>query len=184
VPTRVKKSGGYTTENIEYVFDTTRGAAYLNITLANNEYNSFGSEYIRDGFCWENGGFWVTHKGHVFDKRIGEHEKIVASILYKRGNMVVLENETGPPGSKHPDGLLNHNTFEIKSIEAAGKNTIKRAFEKAYRQGASHIILYFPVPTLFSHNKIIKGYSMFLGIGIGDMEKIWVVVGDDIIKMR
>lgn len=148
------------------------------------EYQSFSEEYVRRGFCEVSGGYWVSHIDHIFDKFRGKYEVKVSELLYTQGNKVILLKEKDGIDKKHPDGILNGNLFEIKSIEGIGKNNIKMQFEKSFRKNVAHIVLYYPIPELFTEYRLKKGYQQFLGLKIGDFANIWYVLEDQIFIMK
>ncbi|PXV61177.1 hypothetical protein CLV62_12510 [Dysgonomonas alginatilytica] len=111
----------------------------------------------------DNGGVKATHKDHSFHPTKGHYEKEVQDILYKNGDVIILENEKGEPGKKFSDGYLNGVKTDIKAVEGSGKNTIKRKFQEAQSQEAESVILYFPDKELFSMERISKGLAMFKG---------------------
>jgi hypothetical protein len=126
------------------------------------EYDSFGVEYERDGFCEKNGGYWVTHIGHHFDGVRGDFERQVANILYKNGHCVVLDDEHGEWGVKKTDGLLNGVSFDICSVQDIGKNNLKNHFKKCNRKKAETAIIYYPSSGLFSYKKLFTSYHEYL----------------------
>lgn len=90
----------------------------------------------------ESGGFVVTDKFHNMLKN-DDKENIAVGFLIKKGYKVYLEDERSfISESKNPDGKLYKNIIEIKTINTAGKNTIKNKIENASKQGASVVVLY------------------------------------------
>jgi hypothetical protein len=141
------------------------------------EYNGFSDDYKKHGFDSKSGGYWVSHKDHQFDKKRGHYEKEVAEILYKEGNIVVFESEKYKKfGGKYTEGFLNGIPFDIKSIEGTDDGAIKRAFEGTLRKKAVHSVIYFPIEEIFNAEEFNKGYARFLGLKLGDFEKIWYIL--------
>lgn len=111
----------------------------------------------------DKGGVKATHKDHTFHPKKGHYEKEAQDILFKNGDIIILENEKGESGKRFSDGYLNGLKADIKAVEGAGKNTIKNKFNDAKSQGAESIILYFPDNKLFSMERINEGYAKFIG---------------------
>jgi hypothetical protein len=127
------------------------------------------SNYTDVKFSENTGGLLAIHKDHNFDSAIGrfgiprgDYERIVAEVLYNYGRSVVLQSEQLGENEKTPDGLLDGHVFDIKTIEGAGKNTIKRKFAEASLQECRTIVLYFHEQNTFSLQRIIDGYSHYL----------------------
>ena len=144
------------------------------------EYEQFGPEYEKSGFCEITGGYWVTHNQHDFDGVRGDYERNVARILYQNGYKVVLESENRGFGVQSPDGKLNGASFEICSIESAGKNTIKGQLNKCNSKGVDVAIIYFPLPQIYSQSFLLDGYYKYLGIKRSREFKIIFIVDDKI----
>jgi hypothetical protein len=140
------------------------------------EYNSFGIEYVKEGFCETTGGFWISHHGHKFDLLRGRFERETANVLYKHGFKVVLTKEGGGKrGQKYPDGLLNDAIFEIQSVVSDRVNAIKQHLNNCYKKGIDFVVLYYPDPQNFSSQRLNDGYALFMGLKRSRGIKIWYI---------
>jgi hypothetical protein len=161
-----------------YVSDATANLYLTRIELNKLEYDSFGEEYERSGFSENTGGFWVTHINHDFDGIRGDYERNVARILYQKGYKVILDNENRGWGVKSPDGKLNDRLFDICSIEGTGENNIKSQLVKCNKKKVEVAVLYFPLPELFSLEKLLDGYYKYSGIkGMKSLDISYIVNG-------
>lgn len=117
------------------------------------EYNGIVSTGVyRDSNFYEGGGYYVVHKDHnqiVHKGELGEgaqhdnREDVCAEFLAKKGYKIYLMSEKSYiTGGKKNDGFLNHAQIDIKTINSAGKYTIKAAIDKAASQGAEVAILF------------------------------------------
>ena len=128
------------------------------------EYNSFGNEYMKYGFCENAGGYWVVHIDHIFDLVRGHYEKEASAILFRNGYKVVLESERNKKrDEKYSDGTLNNSIFEIQSVDGGGKNNIKGHFNNCFRK-RTMVVLYYPNPQLFDFKKLKEGYRKYMGL--------------------
>ena len=137
--------------------------------------------YVNVQYDVATGGLMATHVLHNFDRTRGHYEKEVQQLLFDAGHEVILESEFPTPGQKKPDGKLNGLPFEIKSVESAGHNAIKRKLNESLSQGCRHVVLYYPNPLIYSRAEIEGGCARYLGIiqhdGKADiLENIWMVV--------
>lgn len=100
-------------------------------------------KYDNDRSFFDNsGGFVVTHKHHNNDKDNDMSSAAVAA-LSKKGYKVYLGDERNyVAGIPTPDGRLYKHTMEIKTVNTAGNNTIKKSLEASTKQGASVVVLY------------------------------------------
>ncbi|RYD52044.1 MAG: hypothetical protein EOP52_07650 [Sphingobacteriales bacterium] len=135
-------------------------------------------------------GLKATHIHHNFDPAFGELEKEARDILYRHGHTVVLESERATElGRKIPDGLLNGNIFEIKTVLGTGKNNIKHKLLESRSQGCSHVILYYPIQSLFSHESFDTGYRKYKGVlkmdgSTNPLTSIWAIVSGTIVVLK
>lgn len=130
------------------------------------------------------GGVKATHKDHSFAPKKGHYEKEVQDILFKNGDVMILDNEKGEPGQKFSDGYLNGLKADIKTIEGSGKNTIKRKFQEAQSQEAESVILYFPDDNLFSIDRINSGFAMFTGQSEYQFKEVIYIVNGKIYRYK
>lgn len=132
----------------------------------------------------ENGGVKAIHKDHTFAPNKGHYEKEVQDILFKNGNVIILESEKGKIGQKFSDGYLNGLRADIKAVEGSGKNTIKRKFQEAQSQEAESVILYFPDNKLFSEDRINSGFAKFNGQSDYHFKEIIYIVNGKIYRYK
>lgn len=129
-----------------------------------NKYNAYGKDYIKptNGFNFDNGGYTVYHKNHIFNKQTGKYEKLAAEVLRDNGEQVVLVPEKKTKGLKNPDGTIGSNkAMELKAILSDNPNSIKRNIEKAARQGADVVVLYFKD---YDKNRFDEGLAKWFGV--------------------
>lgn len=145
-------------------------------------------------FDAESGGVSAIHRDHRFDPtvgkyglKIGEYERLSVNILRKRGHLVILESELAPNGVKTPDGWLDGQIMDIKSIDGHGKWAIKDKFHGAVKQGAECVVLYFHKRELFSWNRILDGWEKFQSDGSSKkyqtkIKKVICIVENEVIE--
>lgn len=127
----------------------------------------------------------MSYIEHNFDRQRGQNEKIVQDILFREGNKTILEAEKGEYKVKTPDGLLNGLKMDIKTIEGAGNNTIKNAFNSAKKQGAEHVVLYFANALVFNVENLNIAYARYAGATKNSpIKKIWYIVNDKIYRFK
>lgn len=92
----------------------------------------------------KSGGFVITHKGHnAITKPEDNKEDVAAKILAQHGYKIYLMSEKSYiTGIKKYDGFTEHAMMDIKTINAIGPNTIKRALENAAKQAVEVVVLY------------------------------------------
>lgn len=96
---------------------------------------------------YKGGGFVVTHKAHNIAKRDGNGKLIdksdeAARKLARKGFRVYLDTEKSRELKvSTPDGRIEKLTMDIKTVNKAGRYTIKSALEKASKQGSRAVIL-------------------------------------------
>ena len=115
------------------------------------------------------GGVYGIHKGHNFDSIIGvlgiqrgDYEKNIADVLFKKGHIIIFQNEQKPMGTKSYDATVDGVNSEIKGIEKQGKYTVKNALEKANKQEARTVLLYFHDITIYSSEYIKDQWEKFI----------------------
>lgn len=147
-----------------------------------NEWNSVDKkEYKKSYLNTQNGGYYIAHKQHTFDKKRGFYEKEASKILANNGNYIKLESEK-PTGYKikHAEGFLNNVLFDIKTVEGAGIGSIKRKLDDAALKKVQHVIFYFPDPKQYSEERIINGFRDYSAKNNYSFSKIWVVTNNKI----
>ena len=112
--------------------------------MATGDYDSSLSHF------YDGGGFVVTHKEHN-KPGVGDDTYHIVDSLARKGYRVYLDkekaskiSEPGPRTGKNPkvrDGRIEGRKMDIKTINKAGKYTIKSAMEDATKQNASVVIL-------------------------------------------
>lgn len=120
-------------------------------------------EYKEVTFDMDTLGVKATHVHHNFDKITGSHEKAVQDIFFKKGDEIILTDQSSRIPGKKTDGLLNGDTFDISSIIGTGKNTIKRALNHSKDKKADIAILYFPSKESFKMDWLENSIRMFNG---------------------
>ena len=106
------------------------------------KYNLYDSEWEKVYFNEFTGGYNVYHKAHNFSKKGGggEAEKIVGKMLAKfNGKQVDFLPETG--FKKSPDIKFDNQTWDIKLIDNANEETIRKAIRDARK--AQNAIFYW-----------------------------------------
>ncbi len=151
--------------------------------------------YYDVSFDEQSGGVSAIHKDHQFDKNVGPfgykrglYEKESARVLMQNGNSIILgpELSSGTEVCKTFDGYLDGLPAEIKAIESSGRWAIRTKIEKADKQGALIVILFFPNNELFSETRVIQGWEDCITSGqlINNDIQILCIVGDRVIKME
>ena len=110
----------------------------------------------------KSGGVSAIHREHVFDKqegpfgcKRGDYEKNVATILREASHFIVLVSEKPiGKGIKRHDAILDGLFTEIKTIEGAGRWSVRTRIGLSLKQRASVLILYYPSKVLFYKNRI------------------------------
>ena len=127
-------------------------------------------DYVDVFFDEESGGVSAIHREHKFDKqqgpfgyKRGEYELMAVDALRQRGHIIILESEL-PKGEniKISDAILDYQEAEIKAIEGLGRRAIQTKIFQSVRQGANCLVLVFPERSLFSHERVIKGWQDYL----------------------
>ena len=110
------------------------------IKAAKAKFYSYGDEWIKAYFDEESGGFNVYHTRHQFTNICGgaESEKTVGYLLSKLGKQVEFLPEGG---QKSPDIKFDKQTWDIKYIDNANEETIRKSIRDA--QKADNAIFYF-----------------------------------------
>ena len=153
------------------------------------------SNYYDVSFDEQSGGVSAIHKEHQFDKNTGPfgykrglYENESVRVLMRNGYSIILgpELSSGAEVCKTFDGYLDGLPVEIKAIESNGRWAIRTKIEKADKQGALIIILFFPKNELFSETRVIQGWVDCITSGhlINNDIQILCIVGDRIIKME
>lgn len=126
------------------------------------------TNYTEVTFDEESGGVSAVHREHKFDKQVGpfgcqrgDYERKVADILRKNGYRVLLESEKSRENMKSNDGLLNDTPMDIKTVEGNGNWSISSKLSEADKQGASIVVLYFPIPSLYSKRRVLDGIEKY-----------------------
>ena len=146
-------------------------------------------------FDEQSGGVSAVHKDHQFDKNTGPfgykrdfYEKESVRVLMKNGHSIILEPElsSGTEVCKTFDGILDGLPAEIKAIESNGRWAIRTKIEKAEKQGALIVILFFPMNELFSETRVVQGIKDYMTSGhlVNNDIQILCIVCDRIIKME
>jgi len=150
------------------------------------------NDYVDVRFDVRSGGVSAIHKYHRFDQQIGpfgikrgDYERLVAGILLQKGFVIILGSERATSGIKTPDGTLNGTIMDIKTVESAGRWAIKDKLHAATKQGVETVILYFPIKSLFSEERIRVGWNKHLRDASGkeyplSIKCVMCIVGDNI----
>lgn len=128
------------------------------------------------------GGFVATNKEHneVEDPNI-DKEKEASLFLAKKGYKVYLDSERATVEFQtHNDGRIYNLPMDIKTINEAGKYTIKRQLEKASTQNVKAVILYQNNPLVdknYVKNQIYGENGFIQKSPKKALEKIdWIIV--------
>ena len=119
------------------------------------------------------GGLSAIHRSHCYDKAMGrfgykrgEYEIRTVNVLRNYGYKIILIAEDSEiVNEKQYDALLNNQATEIKAIEDIGRCSIRTKIQRAAKQGASVLILYFPESSLYTRTRILDGWQRFLTDG-------------------
>lgn len=137
-----KASGGTRNYSRNLKVMTSRRSEYEGL-LATGLYDVTRSAFDNSG------GFYITHKEH---DRVSNPEEdksdIAVSFLAMKGYRVYLDSErtTISDNGKKRDGRIEKSPMEIKTINKAGKSTVKNNIEDAAKQNARTVILYQNTP--------------------------------------
>lgn len=129
-------------------------------------------------------GLKATHKDHNFNKVTGKYEKTVQYLFFKKGDEIILENESSKIPGKKVDGYLNGQSFDISSILSNGENNIKRALHHSRKKNAEVAILYFPDSENFSQEKLETSIRKYNGTTDYRFKKIIYIVNDKILVYK
>lgn len=132
-----KISGGTRTYNAGTATHQKRLAHF------NLEYGKTDTDRSRSFFDHKSGGYVLVNKDH---NQIVDHsenkEDIAVKALAARGYKIELLSEKKPDSVKSIDGTINGKMMDIKTVNSAGKYTVKNTFLNAIDQGARNVILY------------------------------------------
>ena len=107
------------------------------------KYQSYGEEWTKAYFDEYSGGFNVYHAEHQFTNTEGggDAEKMVGKLLAKNnGKQVEFLPENGK-GKSVPDLMFDDHTWDVKYIDNANENTIRKYMKDARK--ADRAIFYF-----------------------------------------
>lgn len=128
------------------------------------------------------GGFVATNKEHneVDDSNV-DKEKEASLFLAKKGYKVYLDSELATVEFEtHNDGRIYNIPMDIKTINEAGKYTIKRQLEKASTQNVKAVVLYQNNPHIdkdYVKNQIYGEKGFIQKSPKKALEKIdWIIV--------
>ena len=103
--------------------------------LYNEEYSEFDAS----------GGFVVVDKGYNRPneiKSLEDKSEYAIDILIRKGYKLYMNNENSTiEFDKKNDGRIYQHQFDFKTINSAGKSSIKRAIEDASKQNVGTVIL-------------------------------------------
>ena len=129
-------------------------------------------------------GLKATHKEHNFNTNTGKYEKTVQDLFFKKGDEIILENESSKIPGKKVDGFLNGQSFDMSSILSDGENNIKRALNHSRKKNAEIAILYFPDENNFSIEKLNISVKKYNGQTDYRFKKIIYIVNDKILVYK
>lgn len=112
-----------------------------NVMEAWAKFKAYGSEWEKVDFNIDNGGYNVYHNDHQFHKRGGTAEKKVGKFLM---NNEAKQAEFLPEkgiGIKKPDIAFDGKTWDIKSIDNANADTLRKYIREAAKK-ADNVIFY------------------------------------------
>ena len=114
---------------------------FIKKKAALRKYNSYDSEWEKAYFDEYSGGFNVYHKDHKFTEEGGggKTEKIVGEILAKYNGKQIEFLPEG--GKKSADVRFDNQTWDIKWIDNANEETIRKAIRDARK--AENAIFYW-----------------------------------------
>ena len=129
-----KTSGG--TRNYKWTATASKRSEEYSSLMETGEYS--------DGYKSGSGGFYVLHKDHrEIVHSNGDYSNVAARKLADKGYKVYLDSEKSAKiEEKTPDGRVYSTKVDFKTINNAGKYTIKQAIEKASDQGVDTVVLY------------------------------------------
>ena len=153
------------------------------IIAAIQKYNSYGSEWEKAYFDELSGGYNVYHKEHLFTQEGGggEVEKIVGKMLARHNGKQVEFLPEG--GSKNADVKFDNQTWDIKYIDNANEETIRKAIRDARK--ADNAIFYFTNESKydFLNNAIKREVGRFLKRQISKMPDIYCINKHGLLKL-
>lgn len=131
-----KASGG--TRNYEGSKTFAKREKEFNSLMASGDYDRNRSDLHLSG------GFYATHNDHNKISNPQEDKSDLAvKFLAAKGYKIYLDSEKSTIyGIKMPDGKIYNAKMDIKTINEAGKSTIKSRVESASKQGCEIAILY------------------------------------------
>jgi hypothetical protein len=142
--------------------------------------------WIKVYFDEHTGGYFVYHKEHKFDPKIGifdiprgDYEKIASGVLSKYGMRIVLDAEPSESIEKKADGFLNDRIFDIKSRENtfANSDKVKHKTSEASKQKAEIVVFYFHDKSMYNREMIIDGYGKYLRNSVSKrVQQIYCIV--------
>ena len=120
------------------------------------------SDYYDVTFDDKSGGVSAIHREHVFDKKEGpfgckrgDYEKHVSTVLRKASHSIILVSEKPVgKGIKRHDASLDGLHAEIKTVEGVGRWSVRTKIVLALKQGASILVLYYPMKNLFLPSRV------------------------------
>ncbi|GHV10386.1 hypothetical protein FACS1894162_4180 [Bacteroidia bacterium] len=131
------------------------------IKTAHAKYHSYDADWTKAYFDMQSGGYNVYHKDHSFSKKGGggNAEKIVGIMLANAGKQVEFLSES--LSKKVPDLRFDSQTWDIKFIEQANEETIRKSIRDARK--ADNAILYYTSSEkyLLLDNAIIREIGKF-----------------------
>ncbi|MDR2145434.1 MAG: hypothetical protein LBE91_03110 [Tannerella sp.] len=134
------------------------------IKEARAKYDSYNEEWIRAYFDEKSGGFNVYHKDHKFSKTGGggEAEKKVGELLAKYNSKQI---EFLPENDKSPDIKFDNQTWDIKYINNANEETVRKYIADAAK--ADNAIFYYEKITQYQvlRSAIIRETGKYLKRG-------------------
>lgn len=134
-------------------------------------------------FDERNGGLKAIHKDHNMNPKALKYEREVQNILFKRGDKVILEDESDKKiKGKKVDGFLNEHSFDISTILGEGKNTVVRALLHSKSKKAEIALLYFPNKTNYTAEILERSIKRFNGQTDYRFEKILIIIENKIIE--
>jgi hypothetical protein len=129
------------------------------IKAALSKYNSYNADWERKYFNQQTGGYNVYHKDHQFSEigGGGNAETIVGKMLANQGKQVEFLPEGG---KKSPDFQFDNQTWDIKFIDNANEETIRKCIRDARK--ADNVIFYYTLDKYLSlNNAVIREVGKF-----------------------
>ena len=122
-------------------------------------------DYYDVTFDVQSGGVSAIHKDHCFDKtlgpfgiRRGKYETRTMDCLRRHGHSIIMQSEASRiPMQKSCDCTIDEFSGEIKAVEGEGYWSIRTKLSQAIKQGADYVVLYFPIESLYSKERILNG---------------------------